>query len=47
MEHTLYYEHLTHIEVILSESSQSKDSTGTMPEQNDTECANYTGWNIK
>ena len=31
---------------IFSESSQSKDSTGTVPKPNDTGYANYTGWNI-
>ena len=44
-EHTFYYEHLTHINVYIffSESSQSKDSTGTVPKPNDTGRANYTG----
>ena len=36
---TLYYEHLA-LTVLFSESSQSKDSIGTMPKPNDT------GWAI-
>ena len=35
------------LKYILSESSQSKVSTGTVPKLNDTGCENYTGWNIK
>ena len=37
----------THKKYIFSESSQSKDSTGTAPKMSDTGCANYTGWHIK
>ena len=46
-EQTLYNEHLKHIKVYIFESSQSKDSSCTVPKPNNTGCANYTGWNIK
>ena len=48
MEHSICYEHLPlPPKYIFSESTHSKDSTGTVPKSNDTGYANYTGWNIK
>ena len=48
-EHTLYVNMMIwHTQkYIFSESSWSKDPTGTMPKTNNTGWANYTVWNIK